>query len=74
MGADTHLKGRPLVNTATAQPAEEVRVVLLCDDVSGCKENEVHIADILQTLDYLTQEVEVIFHVWLVHAYSAYVA
>lgn len=69
MGADTHLKDRPSVNTGTAQPAEEVRVVLLRDNVSGCKENEAHIANTLQTLDYLTQEVEVIFHVWLVHAY-----
>lgn len=66
------MKDRPSVNTGTAQPAEEVRAVLLRDDASGCKESEAHIT--LQTLDYLTQEVEVTFHMWHVNAYSVYLA
>lgn len=61
-----------MVNTATVQPAEEVRVVLLRGNVSGCKENDAHVP--LQTLDYPTQEVEVIFHIWHVNSYSVCLA
>lgn len=41
LGADTHLKDRPLVNTATVQPAEEATAV-------DCKYNSPQLDDILE--------------------------